>query len=469
MVKIKNSAGELRQRADELINNYRLLEGQYAALPLHRRRNLSAGTSWETFCAAAIFEGGIAKYCREKDGSLDILQSLAKESSCFQFEVFPIAVPWFADLAAFYRRAHDGARTLTTYVLDQERIVLAKLEWKYEQAGKLLTHINRQEFTVTAAAMSSRAMECFAKTSRNIASGMPEAAALKAAEDEMSQYSYDDDHFMATEGVRQWFSVDLSMPAWPSADSRPDFTKWQSSSVPTSQARFTPPASMPRVSDFSKASQSTSTNSAGISLERTPSMRDSQQNSTNSGGGWSKNSSKDAAANSMPPPPPLVPKVTHGARLAEYNARWKTLAPHEKNIPYPNPALGASGFQNRRALPYDQQKIALWSAPTIISVMTKRFFTEAFNVRTTLKMFSDDTSNVAFELQKNNSASAVIALRKTLKLESVKWHSERLSRRTGTPGLIDKAIGGMPGNVAVRSAVQELLEECDKFTNGARR
>lgn len=103
MVKIKNSAGELRQRADKLIDRYHLLEAQYAALPLHRRRDLSAGSSWETFCAAAIFEGRISKYCREEDGSIDILQALSNCSDCFQHDNFPIAMAWLADLAAIER------------------------------------------------------------------------------------------------------------------------------------------------------------------------------------------------------------------------------------------------------------------------------------------------------------------------------------------------------------------------------
>ncbi|EME80547.1 uncharacterized protein MYCFIDRAFT_177489 [Pseudocercospora fijiensis CIRAD86] len=468
IAQFKNSAEELRQRADELVNKYRLLEGQYAALPLHRRRNLKAGTSWETFCAAAIFEGRISQYCREEDGSFDILQTLVKQSRDFRQEMFPVAIPWFSDLAAVYQRAHDEARSWTTYTLNQEQVGLAKLKWKYEQASKLLGHLNHAP--TTAAETSSRGMECFAQACKSISSGMQEHAALKAAEDEMERFSYDDDHFMATEGVREWFSIDLRMPAWPSADPPPDFTRWQQGGVPASQPGVASGSSTstPRMFDFSQASQSSSSKAGGIWSERTSGLNGSQQNGTTAGGWWDKNNPQSSPQAQMPPPPRPAPKVDHKSRLAEYDAHWKSLAPHDKQFPCPNSTFSMPSFQNRQELPYNQQKVAQWSPATVIGVMTKRFFTDAFAIRTTLITFSDDPTSVDFELQKKNSATTVVALRKTLKMESVKWHPDRLNRRTGVPGQIDESIGKAPGNVAIRSAVQELIEQCDKFVHGAK-
>ncbi|KXT13199.1 hypothetical protein AC579_2587 [Pseudocercospora musae] len=468
MVKINNSARELRRRVDALVDRYGRLETQYAAMPLRNRRYLCVGSSYESFCAAMIFEAGLSRYCREEDESLDILGALPTHSEHFQHELLPVALTWFADLAAFYKRAHDEERSLTTYILGQEQIVLAGLEWKCEQASKLLTHLTEQSSPVSGATVPSRSMETFATACAAIAQGMSVDTAMAAGEFDTDRYKYDNDEFMATEGVRQWFPIDVNMPAWPSADQKPDFAVWRQGNAATAQQQFPPGSSFssPRVFDFSNASQSSGTKASGIWSERTSGLSDSQQGVKNSGGWWNKNPNKDAAVNSMPPPPPPALKVDSKARLTEYDARWKSLAPHDREFPYPNSTLSMSGFQNRQALPYHQQKIALWSLPTIIGVMTKRFFTNAFDIRTTLVTFPNDLGKVDYALQKSNTTSTVAALRKTLKMESVKWHPDRLNRRSGNPGVLDQSIGDAPSNVAIRSAVQELIEECDKFVNG---
>ena len=62
----------------------------------------------------------------------------------------------------------------------------------------------------------------------------------------------------------------------------------------------------------------------------------------------------------------------------------------------------------------------------------------------------------------SQSEAKVSALRKYLQTkELVRWHPDRLNRRTGSSGVVNEGNGNHELVVLIRSAIEDLVEACD--------
>jgi hypothetical protein len=138
----------------------------------------------------------------------------------------------------------------------------------------------------------------------------------------------------------------------------------------------------------------------------------------------------------QPPSDPL--RVTEAARLCtKYNKTWDSLSASSPAIPYPTRTLLAPALSDPSTIPH--QLAHTWSAEKIMQANTALFFILTLGLRPVIS----DSGTVTFD-RAAAAESVIQSLIRVLKKEKMRWHSDRLGRRS------ENLIGGGVNEVLQR-------------------
>ena len=158
-------------------------------------------------------------------------------------------------------------------------------------------------------------------------------------------------------------------------------------------------------------------------------------------------------------PPANVLKPEEAKQLFKaYCDRWAVLAPTDPNIPYPARSLIASNLVKRDTIwaPLVTSPISTWSEEAVMQANTQAFFLLAFGLSPT---YTEPGSRIEMGFDKRAATpEQVKALIDVLKKEKIRWHSDRLGRRTGGMSGPNEALQRDERARAVFHAVCGLME-----------
>ncbi|KAK5117122.1 hypothetical protein LTR85_009053 [Meristemomyces frigidus] len=174
------------------------------------------------------------------------------------------------------------------------------------------------------------------------------------------------------------------------------------------------------------------------------------------------------SATPPPPPPKTRPAQSQSASLdyaslmTEYNARWDGLQPHEANVLLPSVDFSLPMLQNRQHIAHTGSLLKAWETDMVMKANAFTFFARGFGLGVAV---SEVHGGVTLRLKRGQADELKMqALQKHLRRkECVRWHPNKINARTGSVGVLDENIGRQDVVVAVRSAVQELTEECARL------
>ncbi|KAK4543860.1 hypothetical protein LTR36_004893 [Oleoguttula mirabilis] len=175
--------------------------------------------------------------------------------------------------------------------------------------------------------------------------------------------------------------------------------------------------------------------------------------------------SRRSAAPSPVPRQTEIPQrtavVDYPSIFIAYNSWWDDIQPHTASIPLPSADLGIKMLQDRRHMNHTTALLDAWEDDMIMKGIAFTFFAKAFSLRVAV---TESHGKVIMRLvQVLGDRPKTQMLQKHLKRkECLRWHPDKINARSGQPGVVDETIGKEDVVVAVRSAVQELLEECER-------
>lgn len=165
---------------------------------------------------------------------------------------------------------------------------------------------------------------------------------------------------------------------------------------------------------------------------------------------------------SPPPqlPPPTLLKPDEAKKLYKtYNDRWTALPHTDPNIAYPTRTLHADTLTLRDTLwsPKTAHP-STWSEETIMQANAQAFFLGVVGLS---PEYSERPGTGAIETgfkRSQASTDQVSQLIDVLKKERMRWHSDRLGRRSGGGAGVNEALQQDPRARAVLHGVLELME-----------
>ncbi|KAK3643745.1 hypothetical protein LTR56_010051 [Elasticomyces elasticus] len=183
------------------------------------------------------------------------------------------------------------------------------------------------------------------------------------------------------------------------------------------------------------------------------------------------------------PPPPTKPSaapsqasapLTHREPPAEaqgelrgYIIEWEALSTEDSSFPIPCGALTAEGIVEAAQTAH-RTKFVKIAPDQLAQLEVQSFFARGMGVAHTLR--SNERYNAAMPtgaaeklilVLTETSERKLAALLKYLRLrERPRWHSDRLNMRTGVLGVVNEENGKHEVAVVVRTAVQDLLDQC---------
>ncbi|KXT14271.1 hypothetical protein AC579_1279 [Pseudocercospora musae] len=171
----------------------------------------------------------------------------------------------------------------------------------------------------------------------------------------------------------------------------------------------------------------------------------------------------------FPPAPPPRPPATilrpdEAKRLFKtYNDRWTTLPSTSSDIPYPARGLHAGGLVARDSLwaPNVSDHVSNWSEETVMQANTQAFFLGVVGL---LPMYTQNpaTGRIECGFDKTSARKEQIEeLMGLLKREKIRWHSDRLGRRSDGRGGVNERLQRDERARAVFHAVCELMERAN--------
>ena len=163
----------------------------------------------------------------------------------------------------------------------------------------------------------------------------------------------------------------------------------------------------------------------------------------------------------QPKPPANLLKPEEAKRLFKtYNERWTSLALTDPNIPYPARKLHPTGLLVRDSIwaPMVNSSVEEWSEEAVMQANTQAFFLGVVGLSPQYSETSGTGKIVAGFNKAQANAPQVKELVDILKKEKVRWHSDRLGRRTGGRGGVNEALQRDEKARAVFHAVCELME-----------
>ncbi|KAF2764571.1 hypothetical protein EJ03DRAFT_339688 [Teratosphaeria nubilosa] len=152
------------------------------------------------------------------------------------------------------------------------------------------------------------------------------------------------------------------------------------------------------------------------------------------------------------------------SRYNVYQRIWSALKPEDTGIPYPGgDDLTPDSFDGEvtqlRETKYPQTPEA-----HLAGVHIQTFFMSGHSI--SFQIIPDMTSRFKLKIKLDEMDShKVKALRKHLRrVESPRWHSDQINKRTGRVGVLDEAIGREERVVEAYTACRDLLTVCEEYT-----
>ncbi|KAK5117123.1 hypothetical protein LTR85_009054 [Meristemomyces frigidus] len=151
------------------------------------------------------------------------------------------------------------------------------------------------------------------------------------------------------------------------------------------------------------------------------------------------------------------------ALWAEYNARWEALGPEDPSVLVPSPTLDVAGLikaaEETEASTHPEVDFSKHSVEGLAAIQIQGFFTAGMDV--SCELYEDANQRKLKARLTDKSEAKVTAMLKHLKRkELVRWHPDRLNRRTGSAGILNEGNGRQELVVLIRTAVEELIEAC---------
>ncbi|KAH9844748.1 hypothetical protein Tdes44962_MAKER07093 [Teratosphaeria destructans] len=151
-------------------------------------------------------------------------------------------------------------------------------------------------------------------------------------------------------------------------------------------------------------------------------------------------------------------------RYNVYQHIWSALKPEDTGIPYPGSAdLTPTSFDAEvtqlRKTKYPQTPEA-----HLAGIHIQTFFLSGHSI--SFHIIPDISSRFKLKIRLHETDShKVKALRKYLRrVESPRWHSDQINKRTGRAGVLDEAIGREERVVVAYTACRDLLRVCEEYT-----
>ncbi|KAK5690617.1 hypothetical protein LTR97_012173 [Elasticomyces elasticus] len=172
-------------------------------------------------------------------------------------------------------------------------------------------------------------------------------------------------------------------------------------------------------------------------------------------------------AQASAPPAYREPPPEAQGELRRYIIEWEALSTEDSSFPTPCGSLTAEGLVDA-AQPAHRTKFVKIAPDQLAQLEVQSFFARGMGIAHALR--SDERYNAAtptgaaeklMVVLTETSERKLAALLKYLRLrERPRWHSDRLNMRTGVPGVVNEENGKHEVAVVVRTAVQDLLDQC---------
>ena len=169
------------------------------------------------------------------------------------------------------------------------------------------------------------------------------------------------------------------------------------------------------------------------------------------------------------PPKALYPlPVSPTATLATYNKYWEMLCPIDFRIAFPTPSFQLYDLTAGAGLPLFEESFDTLPIQLLIELKAKAFFLSGFRIPYDVGEFPVKGAVVVpnFAIFDTGRMEALL---QQLLVERERWRSDLLSRRTGNAGYQEPALGEDFVVVAIRAAVDDLIEHCGESLRRARR
>ncbi|EME81549.1 uncharacterized protein MYCFIDRAFT_211878 [Pseudocercospora fijiensis CIRAD86] len=163
----------------------------------------------------------------------------------------------------------------------------------------------------------------------------------------------------------------------------------------------------------------------------------------------------------QPQPPPTILRPDEAKRLFKaYNDRWTTLPTTSSDIPYPARGLHAGGLVARDSLwaPNVSDHVSNWSEETVMQANAQAFFLGVVGLVPRYTQ-NPGTGRIECGFDRNTARKEQVEeLVQLLKREKIRWHSDRLGRRSDGRGGVNERLQRDDRARAVFHAVCELME-----------
>ncbi|KAK5675261.1 hypothetical protein LTS10_012022 [Elasticomyces elasticus] len=172
-------------------------------------------------------------------------------------------------------------------------------------------------------------------------------------------------------------------------------------------------------------------------------------------------------AQASAPPTQREPPAEAQGELRGYIIEWEALSTEDSSFPIPCGSLTAEGLVEAAQTAH-RTKFVKIAPDQLAQLEVQSFFARGMGVAHTLR--SNERYNAAMPtgaaeklmvVLTETSERKLAALLKYLRLrERPRWHSDKLNMRTGVPGVVNEENGKHEVAVVVRTAVQDLLDQC---------
>ncbi|KAK4896468.1 hypothetical protein LTR27_005684 [Elasticomyces elasticus] len=177
--------------------------------------------------------------------------------------------------------------------------------------------------------------------------------------------------------------------------------------------------------------------------------------------------SSAASSQASAPPTQREPPAEAQGELRGYIIGWEALSTEDSSFPIPCGSLTAEGLVEAAQTAH-RTKFVKIAPDQLAQLEVQSFFARGMGVAHTLR--SNERYNAAtptgaaeklMVVLTETSERKLAALLKYLRLrERPRWHSDRLNMRTGVLGVVNEENGKHEVAVVVRTAVQDLLDQC---------
>ncbi|KAH9844747.1 hypothetical protein Tdes44962_MAKER07092 [Teratosphaeria destructans] len=401
-----NRIDSLNARMGDVLRSYIRLEKQQHSLPVQSRRDLSLPFARERFYLAAILEHKLGTLgFRATD---DVLKTTEEPVLTGTIEIRPAWPGYFTDRIAFENERAEWSRAGAADAGFQRLEELVKnAESKARDVTTAMDRINTYPFR------STRPLGSILQTWTNFCMALyPNRTVDHAlAATDLQAFHTTHESIFTAPGKRRWFIFNQFVGGILSNDTTPrvQFPHSSGGNVNPRARSF-----QPQASKESAPSQATHSSS----------------NPASSG------------------------------RFEEYNDHWEQLDPKAQIFYLPSYDLQLSGLRDTKHTTLPATRTQYWNDETVMTINAKVFFCKGCEVR--FAILEDAKGKVTFGLATDEKEN-IRHLQRHLKLvETARWHPDRMNARTGRAGGIDPTLGNRDFVVAIRAAVQDLVEECER-------